>query len=61
MYDEGLNSRGKLDLYRTFTKKVGFKKYWHRMSDAESRLLVKFKVGRESRVYFVYMVPNMRV
>ena len=29
LYDEGLNSKVKLSLYRTFGKKVGFKKYLH--------------------------------
>ena len=45
MYDEGLNSKVKLSLYRTFSKKVGFKKYLHGVSDAGSRLLFKFRSG----------------
>ena len=45
MYDEGLNSKVKLSLYRTFSKNVGFKKYLHGVSDAGSRLLFKFRSG----------------
>ena len=45
MNDEGLNSKVKLSLYRTFSKKVGFKKYLHGVSDAGSRLLFKFRSG----------------
>ena len=39
LYDEGLNSKVKLSLYRTVSKNVGFKKYLHGVSDAGSRLL----------------------
>ena len=41
LYDEKLNSKVKLSLYRTFSKKVGFGfiKYLHGVSDAGSRLL----------------------
>ena len=45
LYDEGLNSKVKLSLYRTFSKNVGFKKYLHGVSDAGSRLLFKFRSG----------------
>ena len=45
LYDKGLNSKVKLSLYRTFSKKVGFKKYLHGVSDAGSRLLFKFWSG----------------
>ena len=45
LYAEGLRSKVKLSLYRTFSKKVGFKKYLHGMSDAGSRLLFKFRSG----------------
>ena len=44
LYDEGLNSKVKLSLYRTFSKNVGFK-YLHGVSDAGSRLLFKFRSG----------------
>ena len=37
LYDEGLNSKVKLALYRTFSKEVGFKKYLH---DVNNRLLL---------------------
>ena len=43
LYAEGLRSKVKLSLYRTFSKKVGFKKYLHGMSDAGSRHLFNFK------------------
>ena len=42
LYDEGLNSKVKLSLYRTFSKNVGFKKYLH---DAGSRLLLSSGQG----------------
>ena len=45
LYAEGLRSKVKLSLYRKFSKKVGFKKYLHGMSDAGSRLLFKFRSG----------------
>ena len=45
MYDEGLNSKVKISLYRTFSKKIGFKNYLHGVSDAGSRLLFKFRSG----------------
>ena len=40
IYAKGLS---KLSLYRTFSKKVGFKMFLHGMSDAGSRLLFKFR------------------
>ena len=45
LYEEGLSSKVKLSLYKTFSKKVGFKKYLHSVSDAGSRLLFKFRSG----------------
>ena len=42
LYNEGLN---KLSLYSMFSKKVGFKKYLHGVSDAGSRFLFKFRSG----------------
>ena len=44
-FEEGLNSKVKLSLYKTFGKKVEFKKYLHGLSDAGSRLLFKFQLG----------------
>ena len=41
LYAKGLRSKVKLSLYRTLSKKVGFKKYMHGMSDAESKLLIR--------------------
>ena len=47
LYDEGLDSKIKLALYRTFSKEVEFKKYMylHAVCDAGSRLLFKFRSG----------------
>ena len=45
LYAEGLRSKVKLSLYRTFSKKVGFKKYLYGMSDAGSRLLGQGSIG----------------
>ena len=45
LYAEGLRSGFKLSLYKTFSKKVGFKKHLHGTSDAGSRLLLKFRSG----------------
>ena len=44
-FEEGLNSKVKLSLYKTFGKEVEFKKYLHGLSDAGSRLLFKFRSG----------------
>ena len=41
-YVEGLNSKAKLLLYTTFGKEVDF---MHRVSDAGTRLLFKFRSG----------------
>ena len=38
-FEEGLNSKVKLSLYRTFGKVVDFKKYLRGVSDAGTRLL----------------------
>ena len=40
-YVEGLNSKVKLELYKTFVKEVQFKRYRHGVSDAGTRLLFK--------------------
>ena len=45
LYDERLNNKVKLSLYRTFSKNVGFKKCLHWVSDAGSRLPFKFRSG----------------
>ncbi|CAI8027847.1 hypothetical protein GBAR_LOCUS15858, partial [Geodia barretti] len=44
-FEEGLNSKVKLLLYKTFKKVVEFKKYLHGKSDAGSRLMFKFRSG----------------
>ena len=44
-YVEGLNSKVKLQLYKTYGKEVDFKMYLHGVSDAETRLLFKFWSG----------------
>ena len=50
LYAEGLRSKVKLSLYRTFSKKAGFKKYLHGMFDAGSRLLFQGCMGSMSWV-----------
>ena len=40
---EGLNSKVKLQLYKSFGKEVDFKTYLHGVSDAGTRLLFKFR------------------
>ena len=42
-YVEGLNSKVKLELYKTFGKEVEFKRYLHGVSDTRIRLLFKFR------------------
>ena len=44
-FEEGLNSKVKLSLYRTLGKVVEFKKYLHGFGDAGTRLLFKFRSG----------------
>ena len=44
-FEEGLNTKVKLTLYKTFGKAIGFKKYLHGVADAGSRLLFKFRSG----------------
>ena len=44
-FEEGLNSKDKLSLYKTFNKVVEFKEYLHGVSDAGSRLMFKFRSG----------------
>ena len=43
--EEGLSTKVKLTLYKTFDKAIEFKKYLHGMADAGSRLLFKFRSG----------------
>ena len=44
-FEEGLNAKVKLSLYKTFGKGIEFKKYLHGAVDAGSRLLFKFRSG----------------
>ena len=44
-YVDGLSSKLKLELYKTFGKEVEFKRYLHGISDAGTRLLFKFGSG----------------
>ena len=44
-FEEGLNTKVKLTLYKTFGKAIEFKKYLHGAADAGSRLLFKFRSG----------------
>ena len=48
-FEEGLNTKVKLDMYKRFGKSVEFKKYLHGICDAGSRLLFKFKSGIYTR------------
>ena len=45
VFEEGLNSKVKLTIYKTFGKNVEYKKYLHGISDAGTRLLFKFRSG----------------
>ena len=42
-FEEGLHTKVKLTLYKTFGKAIEFKKYLHGVADAGSRLLFKFR------------------
>ena len=44
-FEEGLNTKVKLDIYKRFGKSVDFKKYLHGVCDGGSRLLFKFRSG----------------
>ena len=44
-FEERLNTKVKLDIYKRFSKSVEFKKYLHGVCDAGSRLLFKFRSG----------------
>ena len=44
-FKEGLDSKVKLSLYRTFCKAVEFKAYLHGECDTGSRLMFKFRSG----------------
>ena len=44
-FEEGLNTKVKLDIYKWFGKSVEFRKYLHGACDEGSRLLFKFRSG----------------
>ena len=44
-FEEGLNTKVKLDIYRRFGKCAEFRKYLHGIYDAGSKLLFKFRLG----------------
>ena len=44
-FEEGLNGKVRISLYRTFGKLVDFEKYLRGISDAGTRLLFKFRSG----------------
>ena len=44
-FEEGLNTKVKLDIYKWFGKCVEFKKYLHGVCDAGTRLSFKFRSG----------------
>ena len=46
-FEEGLNTKVKLGMYKRFGKSVEFKKYLHGICDAGSRLLFKFRSGTQ--------------
>ena len=46
-FEEGLNTKVKLDMYKRFGKSVDFKKYLHGICDAGSRLLFKLGLNEE--------------
>ena len=42
---EGMNGKGKLDMYKRFGKEVEFRRYLHGVGDAGTRLLFNFRSG----------------
>ena len=46
-FEEGLNTKVKLDMYKRFGKSVECNKYFHGICDAGSRLLFKFRSGTQ--------------
>ena len=44
-FEEGLNTKVKLDMYKRFGKNIEFNKYLHRICDAGNRFLFKFRSG----------------
>ena len=44
-FEEGLNTKVKLNIYKCFSKSVEFKKYLHGVCDAVRRFLFKFRSG----------------
>ena len=47
-FEEGLNNKDNLAMYKTFSKNVEFKNYLHGVSEAGTRLLLKSKSGMHS-------------
>ena len=47
-FEEGLDNKVKLAMYKTFGKRVEFKKYLHGISDAGTGLLFKVRLGMHS-------------
>ena len=52
-FEEGLNTKVKLDMYKHFGNSVEFKKYLHGIFDAGSRLLFKFRSGTQGTFHSV--------
>ena len=48
-FEEGLNTKVKLDMYKRFGKSIEFKKYLHGICDTGSRRLFKFRSGIYTR------------
>ena len=46
-FEDGLNTKVKLDIYKRFSKSVEFKKYLHGVCDTGSRLSFKFRLGTQ--------------
>ena len=44
-FEEAINTKVKLDIYKRFGKSVEFNKYLHGVCDAGSRVLFKFRSG----------------
>ena len=56
-FEEGLNSKVKLSLYRTFGKIVEFKKYLRGVGDAGTRLLFSVRSHLTSKRFGVLYFP----
>ena len=44
-FEKGLDSKVKLEMYKTFGKNIELKRYLHGISDVGTRLLFKFRSG----------------